>query len=176
MRPALFLDRDGVINVDRGYVHRPADFEFVDGIAELCSRFGARGYVSVVVTNQAGIGRGLYTEADFDALTKWMLDALTTRGVHIERVYHCPYHPEHGVGRYRRESQDRKPNPGMLLRARDELDLDLAASALVGDKVSDMEAAVRAGVGRPILLCPDAPPTGLPPHVEIVPSLRDIEP
>jgi D-glycero-D-manno-heptose 1,7-bisphosphate phosphatase len=149
---ALFLDRDGVINVDRHYVHRVEDFEFVPGIFELCADAQASGYRLVVVTNQAGIARGYYTEADFQRLTQWMVDAFARRSVVLDRVYHCPYHPTAGLGDYRRESFDRKPNPGMLLRARDELGLDMARSAFVGDKDSDMEAGRRAGVGRLIKL------------------------
>jgi len=147
-RKALFLDRDGVINVDHHYVCRVEDFDFVPGIFELCATAADLGYVLVVVTNQAGIGRGLYTEADFERLTDWMVDTFRGRGIEIARVYHCPYHPTEGVGAYRRESFDRKPNPGMLLRARDDLQLDLGSSILIGDKDSDMRAGAAAGVGR----------------------------
>ncbi len=103
----------------------------------------------MVVTNQAGIGRGYYTEADFQRLTEWMVDVFRERGIVIARVYHCPYHPTAGIGAYRRESFDRKPQPGMLLRARDELNLDLARSVFIGDKDSDMAAGLAAGVGQP---------------------------
>jgi D-glycero-D-manno-heptose 1,7-bisphosphate phosphatase len=170
---ALFLDRDGVINVDRHYVHRVEDFEFVPGIFDLCAHAQAAGYRLVVVTNQAGIARGYYTEADFQSLTRWMLDTFARRSVVIDRVYHCPHHPTAGLGAYRRESFDRKPNPGMLLRARDELGLDLARSAFVGDKESDMEAGRRAGVGRLIKLA-DASDAAVPPadDVTIVTSLE----
>jgi D-glycero-D-manno-heptose 1,7-bisphosphate phosphatase len=154
-RKALFLDRDGVINVDRHYVHRVEDFEFLPGIFELCATAAEQGYLLVVVTNQAGIGRGLYTEADFQRLTTWMVEAFRQRGIDIARVYHCPYHPSEGVGEYRRDSFDRKPHPGMLLKARDELGLDLADSALIGDKDSDLVAGLAAGVGQLIKLVPD---------------------
>jgi D-glycero-D-manno-heptose 1,7-bisphosphate phosphatase len=147
-RKALFLDRDGVINVDRHHVHRIEDFEFLPGIFELCATAAEFGYLLVVVTNQAGIGRGLYTEADFQRLTAWMVHAFQQRGITIARVYHCPYHPTAGIGDYRRESFDRKPNPGMLLRARDELGLDLSHCVFIGDKDSDMAAGRAAGVGR----------------------------
>jgi D-glycero-D-manno-heptose 1,7-bisphosphate phosphatase len=147
-RKALFLDRDGVINVDRHHVHRIEDFEFLPGIFELCAAAADRGYLLVVVTNQAGIGRGLYTEADFQRLTAWMVSVFRQRGIDIARVYHCPYHPTAGIGAYRRESFDRKPNPGMLLKARDDLGLDLSRSVFIGDKDSDMAAGLAAGVGR----------------------------
>lgn len=155
-RMALFLDRDGVINVDRHYVHRVEDFEFLPGIFDLCGAAAEGGYLIVVVTNQAGIGRGYYTEADFARLNEWMVGAFRQRGIEIARVYHCPYHPTAGIGEYRRESFDRKPNPGMLLKARDELGLDLAGSVLVGDKDSDMAAGLAAGVGRLVKLVPGA--------------------
>jgi D-glycero-D-manno-heptose 1,7-bisphosphate phosphatase len=145
---ALFLDRDGVINVERDYVHRIEDFEFLPGIFELCARASALGYLIVVATNQAGIGRGYYTEADFQRLTEWMVGVFRERRIVITRVYHCPYHPTAGVGVYRRECFDRKPNPGMLLKARDELNLDLARSVFIGDKDSDTAAGRAAGVGR----------------------------
>jgi len=153
-RKALFLDRDGVINVDRHHVHRIEDFEFLPGIFELCAAAVERGFLLVVVTNQAGIGRGLYTESDFQRLTTWMVDAFQQRGITIARVYHCPFHPTAGIGDYRRESFDRKPNPGMLIKARDDLGLDLAGSVLIGDKDSDMAAGRAARVGRLLRLLP----------------------
>ncbi len=147
-RRALFLDRDGVINVEKNYVHRIEDFEFLPGIFELCATARALGFALVVITNQAGIGRGYYTEADFQRLTDWMLGEFRARGIAIERVYHCPYHPTAGVGEYRCDSFDRKPNPGMILKARDELHLDLNACVLIGDKDSDIAAGRTAGVGH----------------------------
>lgn len=148
MRRALFLDRDGVINEDAAYVGRIEDFRFIEGVFPLLREALRLGYLPVVVTNQAGIGRGFYSEADFEVLNGWMLEEFEKRGIRIERVYHCPDHPTHGIGEYRRDSFDRKPKPGMLLRARDELGIDMAASVLIGDKDSDIEAGRRAGVGR----------------------------
>jgi D-glycero-D-manno-heptose 1,7-bisphosphate phosphatase len=110
----------------------------------------------VIVTNQAGIARGYYTEADFLRLTEWMIETFAEHHVRIARVYYCPYHPVHGLGRYKCESADRKPGPGMILRAQADFDLDLAASVLVGDRRSDIDAARAAGVGTSILLRPDA--------------------
>ncbi len=136
----LFLDRDGVINVDKGHVGRIEEFEFVPGIFELCRSAQGLGLTPIVVTNQAGIGRGLYSEQDFHILTEWMLAEFRSCGIGIGRVYHCPYHPTEGIGEYRRESFDRKPNPGMLLRARDDFALDLSRSVLVGDKDTDIAA------------------------------------
>lgn len=143
---ALFLDRDGVINIDHGYVHRREDFHFIHGIFELILEANRLGYLVVVVTNQAGIGRGYYTEDDFHALTNWMREVFDQRGAHIDAVYFCPDHPEHGIGKYRRESSFRKPNPGMMIQASQDLDIDLSKSLMVGDKVSDMQAARAAGI------------------------------
>jgi D-glycero-D-manno-heptose 1,7-bisphosphate phosphatase len=146
LRPALFLDRDGVINVDHGYVHRPEDFEFMPGIFKLVRAANERGYLVVVVTNQAGIGRGYYSEAQFLSLTEWMKERFKAESARIDAVYFCPFHPEHGVGEFRRESECRKPGPGMLLQAEKDLDIDLRGSILVGDKPSDMAAGKAAGV------------------------------
>ena len=151
-RKALFLDRDGVINVERGYVHSREDFQFQDGIFELCRAARSLDYLVVVVTNQAGIARGYYTESQFLELTEWMINRFAEHEVHVARVYYCPYHPVHGLGVYKRESPDRKPLPGMLLRARTDLGLDLGSSILVGDRSSDIQAAEAAGVGTKILL------------------------
>jgi D-glycero-D-manno-heptose 1,7-bisphosphate phosphatase len=147
---ALFLDRDGVVNIDRGYVYRREDFVFRDGIFELANAAQALGYGLFIVTNQAGIARGYYSEADFLDLTHWMIAEFRQRQVSITNVYYCPYHPVHGRGRYRCDSPDRKPAPGMLFRARSDFNLDLASSVLIGDQVSDMQAAVAAGVGTRI--------------------------
>lgn len=152
LQAALFLDRDGVINVEKNYVHRIDDFEFIDGIFDLCRMAVERNMPIVVVTNQAGIGRGYYSEDQFETLTNWMRGRFAEEGVPVAAVYYCPYHPVHGVGPYRKESFDRKPNPGMLLRARDDLGLDLARSVLIGDKASDIFAAKEAGVGFTLLI------------------------
>lgn len=172
----MFLDRDGVINVEKNYVHRIEDFEFVEGIFDLCLHATGKGMAIVVVTNQAGIARGYYTENEFQDLTRWMCGRFAEQRVMVDAVYHCPYHPEHGVGQFKRESFDRKPNPGMILRARDELGLDLSKSILIGDKHSDIAAGRAAGVGRNILLCTnenDKSPNELSrPDVQIL-SLRE---
>jgi D-glycero-D-manno-heptose 1,7-bisphosphate phosphatase len=153
-RPALFLDRDGIINVETNYVYRIDDFVFIDGIFDLCRSAVAAGMVVVVVTNQAGIGRGYYTEAQFKVLSAWMCERFTEEGIVIAGVYYCPYHPEHGVGKYKADSFDRKPNPGMILRAKDDLGLLLETSILVGDKASDIAAAKAAKVEKSVLMAP----------------------
>jgi D-glycero-D-manno-heptose 1,7-bisphosphate phosphatase len=152
VRRAMFLDRDGVVNVDHGYVHRVEQFVFCEGIFDLVRLARRLGLITVVVTNQAGIGRGYYTEADFQSLSRWMLQEFELRRAQIDRVYYCPDHPEAVVAAYRRDSPMRKPQPGMILQARTELDLSLPESVLIGDKESDIEAGRRAGVGTTILV------------------------
>lgn len=149
--PALILDRDGVINIDHGYVHRPDQCEFVEGIFDLARAFADRGFLIVIATNQAGIGRGFFSETDFQAFMAWMKDRFREQGVEIAAVYHCPDHPTEGIGAYRRENNWRKPGPGMFLEAAKDLDLDLARSWCVGDKMSDIQAARAAEVGTYVL-------------------------
>ena len=167
--PALFLDRDGVINVDHGYVHRPEQFEFTAGIFELV-RFAVHdlAWPVVVTTNQAGIGRGIFDEATFQSLTDWMCDRFRREQAPITRVYHCPYHPIHGLGGYRLDHAWRKPKPGMILQAAADLNLDLPRSILIGDKISDIEAGTTAGI--PLCIRVDArgtPAIGDPPHLVV---------
>ena len=144
--PAAFLDRDGVINVDSGYVGTWADFEYfpdaIDGLKQLQSA----GFQLVVVTNQSGIARGYYTENDFLSLSATMKADLESKGVVLSAVYYCPYLEDAAIEQYRRVSELRKPEPGMLLKAAQDHDIDLTRSIMVGDKVSDMVAAERAGV------------------------------
>jgi D-glycero-D-manno-heptose 1,7-bisphosphate phosphatase len=101
----------------------------------------------IVVTNQAGIGRRYYSEQDFLVLTKWMCERFEQEGAPITDVFYCPSHPVHGVGHYKKESFDRKPNPGMLIRATEKYQIDLERSVMIGDKHSDMQAASKAGIG-----------------------------
>ena len=146
-QPAVFLDRDGVINRESNYVHRIEDFHFIEGVFDACREMQRSGYRLVVITNQAGIARGYYSEDDYRVLTDWMLEQFCTQGITITGVYYCPHHPVHGLGEYRRACDCRKPAPGMITRAAREHDLDLARSALVGDKLSDIGAGRAAGVG-----------------------------
>ena len=152
LRRAAFLDRDGVINVDHGYVHRIADFAFLPGVLESAAELAGAGFALVVVTNQAGIARGLYTEADFAQLTDWMRDQLAAAGAPLAGVYHCPHHPTEGRGALRTACACRKPAPGMILDAARDLQLDLARSVIFGDKCDDMRAGFAAGVGLRVFL------------------------
>jgi len=173
-KKALFLDRDGVINVERHYVHRIDDFEFIDGIFELAKAAQEKGYLNIVITNQSGIGRGYYSEAVFNRLTEWMIEQFRDKCVTIAKVYFAPHHPKYGIGEYRRESEDRKPNPGMILKAAEEFSLDLSRSVLVGDKGSDVRAGRSAGVGQVVLYSPGKI-TGAfePPPDHVVDQLTD---
>ena len=147
LRPALFLDRDGVLNEDRGYVHRWEDFCWIPGAREAVAAFNARNWWVFVVTNQSGVGRGYYPEADVLALHARMEADLAAAGARIDAFYHCPFHPEALEDRYRHpDPPDRKPNPGMLLRAMADWPVDAARSVMVGDKAIDLEAGRRAGV------------------------------
>jgi len=148
---ALFLDRDGVVNVEKQYVHRREDFEFVAGVFDLCRRARAQGYLVIVITNQSGIARGYYSEQAFLELSDWMRGEFARRGIDVAGVYYCPYHPEVGIEKYRADSFDRKPNPGMILRAARDFDLDLPQCILIGDRACDIQAAAAAGVGCKIL-------------------------
>src|SRR5262249_48471655 len=131
---ALFLDRDGVVNEEIGYLYRAEEVRWVDGIFSLCRTARSLGYKLIVVTNQAGIARGYYSVADFESLTAWMNAEMAREGAEPDAVYFCPYHPEHGIGEYKREHEDRKPGPGMLQRAAREFAVDLAESVMVGDR------------------------------------------
>lgn len=149
---ALFLDRDGVINHEVGYLHRKEDVRFVEGIFSLCRMAAGLGYRLIVVTNQAGIARGFYSEADFEALMVWMRGAFRAEGVELDAVYHCPFHPEHGVGEYKREHEDRKPGTGMLRRGAREFGVELGESVMVGDRSTDIAAANAAGLRQAFLM------------------------
>ena len=134
---AVFLDRDGVINVDFGYVFETKDIAFVDGAVEFLRELKSLGYLLIVVTNQAGIARGIFTEADHHAFTAALMSRLRAAGVELQDVLYCPYHPEAAVERYRVDSLDRKPAPGLVLRAAERHSIDLFASWMIGDKESD---------------------------------------
>jgi D-glycero-D-manno-heptose 1,7-bisphosphate phosphatase len=141
MTKALFIDRDGVINVDKVHVYRKEDFEFTKGIFELCKKYTANGYLLIVITNQAGIAKGLYNEEDFSNLTEWMTGELDKNGIKVSAVYHCSHHPD-----ITGPCKCRKPEPGMILQAIKDFDLEVSQCILIGDKESDLEAGRRAGI------------------------------
>lgn len=124
-KPAVFIDRDGVINVDRGYVHKRDDFEYIDGVFEATKKLKEMGYLLVLVTNQSGIARGMFTEDQFEILTEWMDWNFADNGVDFDGIYYCPHHPEATVEKYKEACDCRKPNPGMLVSAQRFLDIDM---------------------------------------------------
>jgi D-glycero-D-manno-heptose 1,7-bisphosphate phosphatase len=154
-RRAAFLDRDGVINVDHGYAWRIEEFDFIAGALEAAATLARAGYALVVVTNQAGIGRGMYTEADFAHTSAWMRERFAAAGAPLDAVYHCPHHPTLALDAWRIRCECRKPAPGMLLAAAKALDLDLAGSVIFGDRCDDLRAGAAAGLRLRVLLGKD---------------------
>lgn len=145
-RPIAFFDRDGVLNRDTGYVHRSDAFEWIEGVFETMAALKQAGYRVVVVTNQSGVARGFYTEADVRKLHDWMAEQIVAHGGMIDAFYYCPYHPEAPDPSYRQDHPDRKPRPGMILKALERFPADLSASFLIGDQPTDVQAAQAAGI------------------------------
>lgn len=146
-RPALFLDRDGTLNVDTGYLYEVVKFQWIEGAIDCIRNFNNRGWWVFVVTNQSGIGRGLYKETDVDLLHAHMQSELSEQGASINQFYYCPFHPDAPLAHYRKDSFDRKPKPGMLLQAMAEFPVIREASFLIGDAQRDVDAAHAAGLG-----------------------------
>ena len=143
--PALFIDRDGTLNEEVGYLHRPEDVVLIPGAAEGLARVNAMGIPVIVVTNQSGIGKGRYDLKDFEAVMARITVLLQASGAHMDGVYAAPHHSR-GLGEYAHpDHPDRKPNPGMLLRAAEEHGLDLSRSWMIGDKELDLGAGRNAG-------------------------------
>ena len=152
MKAAAFIDRDGVINEERGFVHRSADFEFIPGSVQALRALQAAGYQLVVITNQSGIARGMYSEAQYHELEAHMRARLAESGVTLDSVQYCPHLPDATDPRYRNDCECRKPRPGMILAAVRLLDIDAARSILIGDRLADIEAGRAGGVGRCFLV------------------------
>lgn len=163
MNRAVFLDRDGVINVDVAYCGHAKDFTLIDGVLQAARTYCDAGYLLVVVTNQSGIARGYYTEEDFSVLSSYMKDLFAKAHAPIAGVYFCPHHPDAKLSQYRQNCSCRKPAPGMILQAANDLHIDLTQSILFGDKRSDMQAAYAAGIPTRVLLGTDG--LRLPEHV-----------
>lgn len=144
---ALFLDRDGVVNVEKDYLYKIEDFEFIDGILDVCRYFLNLGYKIIIITNQSGIARGYYTINDYEKLTAWMVDEFKKNGIEITKVYHCPHHPEISG-----ECECRKPKSGLFLQAKDEFDIDMQNSIIIGDNQRDIESAINVGIKEAYLL------------------------
>ncbi|MGE0018197.1 MAG: D-glycero-alpha-D-manno-heptose-1,7-bisphosphate 7-phosphatase [Draconibacterium sp.] len=140
---ALFIDRDGTINIEKHYVYKKEDFVFMPGIFDLLKHFTDNGYLIFIITNQSGIARGFYSEEDYNRLTSWMLNEFELKGIKITKVYHCPHHPD-----ITGPCICRKPKPGMILQAIEEFNINPSASVLIGDKKSDILAGENAGIGE----------------------------
>jgi D-glycero-D-manno-heptose 1,7-bisphosphate phosphatase len=141
---ALFLDRDGVINKDFGHVYRIEDFEFIEGIFELCELAILKGFLIIIITNQAGIGKSYYSDEDFQNLNNWMVKKFKEKNITITKVYYCPHRPEENC-------TCRKPNPGMIIKAIEDYSIDTSKSILIGDKTSDIIAGERAKIKNTFL-------------------------
>lgn len=152
---AFFLDRDGVINIDHGYISTPEQFDVNPGVFDACRLIKEAGYAIFVVTNQSGIARGYFTEEAFLRLNSWMVEQFLQEGININHVYYCPHHAKHGLGDYLLDCDCRKPKPGMLLQAMREFDICMSDSVMVGDKVSDIEAGKNAGITTSYLISSD---------------------
>tara|TARA_B100001989_G_scaffold250373_1_gene227374 strand:- start:409 stop:948 length:540 start_codon:yes stop_codon:yes gene_type:complete len=175
MTSAVFLDRDGVINVDHGYVSTWERFEFLPGVPDALRALQDAGYLLIVVSNQSGIGRGYYGEADVESLNQAVAQHLgSTVGVTLSEFYHCPHHPTEAEGEFRRQCDCRKPAPGMIRQAVLDHGIDLKTSLLVGDKDSDIEAGRAAGVAR-LFKVVDSPQTATPAgDVQLVIGLSEV--
>jgi D-glycero-D-manno-heptose 1,7-bisphosphate phosphatase len=174
MRPTLFLDRDGIVNVDRHHVFRIEDITFVEGIFELTALAHAAGLPIVIVTNQAGIARGKYTEDDFYVLMEWMGKIFAEKGTPLTAVYFCPSHPDFpNEARDRRYAGWRKPEAGMFLAAAREHSLDLGHSYLVGDRISDAQAGLAAGLRRILIVNPTLEPNAIDQRVDFCQNLQE---
>lgn len=174
LTPALFLDRDGVINREVEYLYKSEQVQFIPGIFDLCRAAQALEHKVIVITNQSGIARQFYSEEDFHALMRWMTEEFAREQVILDAYYYCPHHPQFGVGQYRKDCADRKPGPGMLFRAAEEHRIDLGKSLLLGDRCSDIEAGAAAGVGKLVLLAGTEPSSCISPaRYVVVPSIMD---
>ena len=144
--PAIFLDRDGTINEEMGYINHPDRFIVFPYVAESIRIFNSLGFVVVVVTNQSGIARGYFPESMVLELHERLLHMMKENGAKIDAIYYCPHHPVEGSGQYRQNCECRKPKPGMIVQAQKELNIDLQKSYMIGDRYKDVEFAKKVGV------------------------------
>lgn len=155
---ALFLDRDGVINIDNSYVYKKKDFKFIDGIFDFVRYFYDLDYKIIIVTNQSGIGRGLFSLDSFNKIMRYVEESFNKHEIEISKIYYCPHHLEEGIGKYKKDCDCRKPKPGMILKASKELEIDLSKSILVGDSIRDINAGLSAEVKNNFLITHNVTP------------------
>ncbi len=146
MNKAIFLDRDGVINYDYGFIYKWSEFKFIDGVIKALQILTNYGFKIFIITNQSGIARGFYSTNDLEILHKQMLNYLSKRSININEVFYCPHHEKGKSKEYAINCLCRKPKPGMLLLAKDKYNINMKESYLVGDKISDLQAGWNAGV------------------------------
>ena len=179
-RRAVFVDRDGTINLEKEYLHTPDEFEFIPGAPEAIRILGEAGFLVIVVTNQSGVARGYYGEEDVLRLHRYMDELLAREGAKVDAYFYCPHHPDNGAGKYRIECACRKPLPGMLLQAAAELGVNLSESWMIGDKMADIEAGSAAGCSSALVLTgygaeeQAALPAGAPVFADLLAAARAI--
>jgi D-glycero-D-manno-heptose 1,7-bisphosphate phosphatase len=173
-RPALFLDRDGVMVEEVEFLHRIEDTSFMPGLCELTAAAAMRGYIVVMATNQSGIGRGIYDEATFTRLTDWMRAEMARQGGVLDAVYYAPTHPTAAKGDFLHESDWRKPGPGMFLQAARDLGLDLARSVSIGNELRDIDGGRTAGIPKLFRLDPKLVAAESRGYYTDVPRLMDV--
>ncbi|UDG79529.1 D-glycero-beta-D-manno-heptose 1,7-bisphosphate 7-phosphatase [Candidatus Steffania adelgidicola] len=149
---AIFLDRDGTINTNNGYLYKIENFHFIDGVIEALRELKKTGFALVLITNQSGLARGYFNHKQFIRLTQWMNWSLINHGINFDGIYFCPHHPHGIIEELRQTCNCRKPQPGLLLDAQRHLRIDMASSYMVGDTLNDMLAAKAAGVGTRVLV------------------------
>jgi D-glycero-D-manno-heptose 1,7-bisphosphate phosphatase len=171
---AVFLDRDGTINVEKEYLHKIEDFAFIPGAPEAIKRLKDAGLLVIVVSNQSGIGRGYFDEQAVETLHEHIQAELAAYGTSIDAFYFCPHHPDKGVGEYKISCDCRKGSPGMLLQAAEEHDIDLSKSFMIGDKLADIEAGERAGCQSILVLTGYGEAAALDPKIASVKKCRDL--
>jgi D-glycero-D-manno-heptose 1,7-bisphosphate phosphatase len=170
MNKAIFLDRDGTINVDKKYVHNISDFEFIPGVITAMSSLQVAGYMLVIITNQSGIARGYYSEHQIQILNEWLRKTLLTQNILISGIYYCPHHPEASIARYRKDCDCRKPKLGLFYQAVEELAIDLDHSYTIGDRMRDLAICEASGC-KGYLIGDIEHPLDLPANIKIKPSL-----
>ena len=146
MNKALFLDRDGTINVEKSYLHRKDEFHFVDGICDAIKRYQDNGYLIIVITNQSGIARGYYSEEDVENLHNYIDQCFACYGITVNKWYYCPHHPVYGLKHYKCECDCRKPKTGMIKKAIEDFEIDVSQSLLVGDSITDIECGQKMNI------------------------------